>query len=253
MTPVRRLLALHGLRLVAASSLILLGFSVACNNSPQAREAKFLRRGAALVGQKDYSRALLEFKNAAAVMPKDAEPYYQMGIAFLEAGDQRNGVAALRKATELNPRHEKAQVKLGQLMASTRNKELVQEAAGRLQGVLAVSPNNADANDALALAEWKLGKTDEALKQLDETLRRFPSRLQTSVELAKLRIAHNEFAAAEQVLKQAVASAPQSSDAESALGQLYMVTKEPAKAEIEFRKAIQLDPKNGTAMLGIAA
>ena len=204
--------------LAAGALMVLYGVSVACSSSPQAKETKYLRRGEAFLAKKDYSRALLEFKNAAGVMPKDAEPYYQMGIAYLAQGSLANGVASLRKATELNPKHELAQLKLGELMATSGNKEVVQQAASRLEAVLSTSPDNSEANDALALAEWKLGKTDEAVGRLEDTLQKFPSRLQTSVELARLKLGQKDLAGAEEVLKQAVAGAPQSSPAELALG-----------------------------------
>jgi tetratricopeptide (TPR) repeat protein len=233
--------------------MLLYGMSVACRTSPEAKEAKCLRRGQSLLEKKDYSRALLEFRNASQAMPKDAEPYYQMGIASLAAGNLRNGIAFLRKATELNPGHERAQLKLGELMTSSSNKEVLQQAASRLGAVLSASPDNSEANDALALAEWKLGKTEEAIGRLEETLRKFPARLQTSMELARLKLGQKDLAAAEQILKQAVVSAPQSSAAELALGQLYMLANEPAKAEGELRKAIQFDSKNGPALMGLAA
>ena len=237
----------------AAATLALLGLSAACNRSPQAKEAAYLRRGEALLAKKDYSRALLEFKSAAAAMPKDAEPYYQLGLTFLAEGDMGRGVAALRRATALNPKHERAQLKLGELMATSARKEVLQQAASVLEGVLSASPENSEANDALALAEWKLGKTEEAASRLEETLRKFPSRLGTSVELARLKLGHKDLAGAEAVLKQAVASAPESSAAELALGQIYMLGNQPAKAEAELRKAIQLDSKNGPALMGLAA
>lgn len=225
----------------------------ACAISPQAREAKYLGRGEALLEKKDYSRALLEFKNASRAMPADAEPLYQMGLAYLAAGSPGNGIASLRKATELNPRHQRAQLKLAELMAATGDKELLEQASGRLQAVLSASPDNSEANDALALAEWKLGKSAEAIGRLEDTLRKFPSRLQTSVELARVKLAQKDWAAAERILRQAVASAPRSSAAELALGQLHMVANEPAKAEADLRKALQLDSKNGAALMGLAA
>src|ERR1035438_4046578 len=109
MTRTPEMAILRGLRTLAAGAmLVLYGMSVACSSSPQAKETKYLRRGEALREKKDYSRALLEFQNAARAMPKDAEPYYQMGITYLATGSLDNGFASLRKATTLNPRHEKA-------------------------------------------------------------------------------------------------------------------------------------------------
>ena len=154
--------------------MIFFAASTACNNSPQAKEARFLRRGKELMAKKDYSRALLEFKNASGVMPKDGEPKYQTGLAYLAVGDLAKGAAAFRWAIELNPKDQRAQLKLGELMAASGNKEVVQRAAIPLEEVLSASPNNPDAMDALALAEWKLGKTDEAVGRLEDTLQKVP-------------------------------------------------------------------------------
>src|ERR1035441_10988097 len=68
--------------------------AVGCNRSPQAKEAQYLKRGIALIAKKDYGRAALEFRNAIKAMPKDAEPYYQLGLAYLD-----------RKSTRLNSSH----------------------------------------------------------------------------------------------------------------------------------------------------
>jgi len=247
-TPISR-----GLTMLAAAAMIVLcGLSAACS-SPPAKEAKYLRRGEAFLAKKDYPRALLEFENAARAMPKDAEPYYQMGVTFMAQGTMGNAFSYFRKAVQLNPRHQGAQLKLAELMASSRNKESVQQAATQLEAVLAASPDNAEANDALAITEWKLGKTEEAVGRLEDTLRKFPSRLQTSVKLARLKLRQKDLAGAEEVLKQAVASAPQSSAAELALGMLYMVANQRGPAETELRKAIQLDSKSGLALMGLAA
>ncbi len=239
--------------LVSGALVGLYCLSSGCNTSPQAKEANSLRRGKGLRDKKDYSRALIEFKNAANAMPKDAEPYYQLALTYLAAGSPANGVGALRKAIELNPKHQQAQLKLAELMTASGNKDLLEQAASRLETILSATPDNSEANDALALAEWKLGKTDDAVDRLADTLKKFPTRLQTSVELARLKLSQKDWAAAEQILQKAVASAPQSSPAELALGQLYMLSNQPAKAEVELRKAIQLDPKNGSALMGLAA
>ena len=226
---------------------------VGCTRSPQAKEAKYLQRGKAQIAKKDYSRAILEFQNAAQAMPRDAEPYYQVGLAYLQTGNLAMAVPALRKATELNPKHSGAQLKLAELMTVSRNKDLVEKAAGTLQSLLASSPDNAEAIDTLAVAEFQLGKTEDATKRLEEALKKFPAHLQSSVALARLKLAQKDFSGAEAVLKQAVASAPQSSAAALALAQLYLLSRQPDKAEPQVRRALQLEPKNATALLSLAA
>src|SRR5262245_55501149 len=72
---------------VLSHALMIIAISPGCRTSPEANEAKYLKRGEALVAKKDYPRALLEFRNAASAMPKDAEPYYRMGLVYIEIRD----------------------------------------------------------------------------------------------------------------------------------------------------------------------
>lgn len=256
MIPTAEALVSRGSRMLAPMSIgLLLAMSIACAISPQTKEARFLRRGQDLLAKKDYGRAFLEFKNASGVMPKDSEPYYQVGLLYLAQGNVASSAEAFRKATELNPKDKRAQLKLGELMAMSGAKEVLQMATTRLEAVLPnLSPSeSSDANDSLALAEWKLGKTDEAIGRLENTLQKFPTRLHTSVELARLKLGQKDLAGAAKALKQAVADEPQSSMAELALGQVYMASNQPAEGEAALRKAVQLDPKNGLALMGLAA
>src|SRR4029077_10755937 len=139
---------------------------VGCNRSPQAKEAQYLKRGIAQAAKQDYGRAVLEFRNAIKVLPQDAEPHYQLGLTYLATGSAANGIAALRRATELNPKHAGAQLKLAELMTTSRSQDVLQDAVGRLQSILIAAPDNLEATDTLALAEWRLGKADDASKRL---------------------------------------------------------------------------------------
>ncbi len=212
-----------------------------------------MKRGAMLFAKKDYGRAALEFRNAVKEMPKDAEAYYQLGLTYLASGNVGNGLAALRHATEINPKHAGAQLKLAELMTTSQNQETLHDAVGRLESVLTASPDNIEATDTLAVAEWRLGKVDAARKRLEEALQRFPASLRSSIQLARLKLSQNDLHGAEEVLKKAEASAPKSPDAAVALGELYMLAGQPDHAEPEFRKALALDAKTGVALMGLAA
>lgn len=224
-----------------------------CHTSPEAREAKFLKRGEALLAKKEYTKAMLEFRNAATAMPKDAEPFYRLGLAYLATGDGVNALRALHQATELNPNHKDAQLKLAQLMTVSRYPKYLQEAAARLESTFGDSPSNPEVMDTLAMAEWKLGKSDDATQRLEDALKRFPGHTQSSIELAQMKVAAKDWDAAERVLKQAVADSPKAPQAEVALGELYNLHGQPEKAEAEMQKALALDPQNGQALLGLAA
>ena len=232
--------------------LLVMGASLACKRSPEAREAEYLKRGEALIAKKDYPRALLEFRNASAAMPRDAEPHYRMGLAYLNSGDIGSAIRSFQRATALNPQHREAQLKMAELMASTKEEGTIKEAVSRLQKAFGDSPDVPEAIDVLALAEWKLGKPEEATKRMEQALQKFPAHLQSSVNLARMKLSKRDWAGAEEVLQKAVASAPQSSAAALVLGELYGFLQQPQKAEQELLRALKLDPQNAGALIGLA-
>ena len=239
--------------LVLALCLVAAALLASCNRSPQAKEADFLKRGKALLEKKDYRRAVLEFMNAAKAIPNDAEPYYQLGLTSLALQDPRTAVAAFSKALELDPKHAGARLKLAELMAVTRYKNLAEDAMSRLEAIVAESPQNLEAVDALAAVEWRLGQSDSGIKLLEESLEKFPDSLKSSVMLARLKVSQGDLQGAEDALQKAAASAPQSVQPVLALGQLYTMLNKPDDAERQFRQALQRDPKSAIALLGIAA
>jgi cytochrome c-type biogenesis protein CcmH/NrfG len=81
--------------------------------------------------KKEYTRALLEFRNAAKATPNDAVVYYQLGLAYWDAQDPRSSYAAFRKAFSLNPKRADAQLKIAQIQAATNDLELLQDAEKR--------------------------------------------------------------------------------------------------------------------------
>ncbi|HXB75650.1 MAG TPA: tetratricopeptide repeat protein [Candidatus Acidoferrales bacterium] len=195
---------------------------------------------------------MLEFRNAVRAMPQDAEPYYQFGLASLEMGDFSRAASALATAARLSPAHTGARQKLAELMLTSRDQRVVEDAASRLAGVVAEAPNNLDANDSLALAEWQLGRRDDAIKRLEDALRRSPEHLDAAIALARMKLNRKDPAGAEAVLKEAARQTPKSPTPQLALGQILLLSGRVPEAEASFQEAIRLDPKNGPALLALA-
>jgi len=235
------------------AALIVATAMAGCGGSPQTQEARFLKRGKEFLAKKDFSRALLEFKNAAKAMPKDAEPDFQTGLAYLGFRNVQYAAAAFRKTLELDPKHPGAQLKLAEIEANSRNKEVLGDAMARLQLIVTSSPDNLEAINALAIAQFRLGDTESATTLLEETLQKFPKNLGSAISLERMKLQQKDFNGAEAVLQKAAAEFPGSPLPVSALGQLYVTLNQPEKAEKAFRKALELDPKSGPALLGIAA
>src|ERR1035438_9744997 len=225
----------------------------ACSQSPQAKEAKYLEKGRKEFEKKNYAVAVLHFKNAMAAQPSDAEPYYQLGMTHLAGNDVNSAAAYFRKATELNPKHTAAQLKLAELMSTSRSREMVEEAQKRTLDVLAILPDDIDALDIMAVTELRLGKPESAEAHLEQALRKSPSNLRSSIALAQTRLARKDVAGAEEALKQAAVQAPKSPEPRVYLGGFYQALGRTPEAEQEFRRALEIDPKNGPALLNLGA
>jgi putative PEP-CTERM system TPR-repeat lipoprotein len=234
-----------------AICLLAAGF-IGCSRSPKEKSAKFIDAGKRLLQKGDPARAVLQFRNAVQATPRNAEAYYQLGVAYLALGNAAKAVVNFRNAVEINPKHPAAQLRLAQLMASVDDRQAWQDAERRLQTLLEDAPENADALQALGLTEMKLGNTEDAIPHLERALALAPQDLTSTVVLAQARMEKKDYKGVEQVLQKASADSPKSADAATLLGRFYLAMSEPLKAEQQFRRAVILDPKSGAALLNIA-
>ena len=223
--------------------------SCGCTSSSANR---FLELGKHHFEQKEYDRAILEFKSAVQVAPNNAEAHYRLGLAHLAVGDDGLAAGDLRRVTELNPRHTEAQLKLAQILATTSDAVLLSDAETLARTVLQVRPGDADTLQTLGMAEYRRGNTKRAIEHFTEVLSRSPGHVKASLGLAAIRLEQRDAPAAERILKTAAVTAPNSVDAQIALARLYSVTASPAEAEDHLRRALELDPLNGPAMLDLA-
>ena len=240
-------------RLVWGFVLVLCILAPGCARSPQEKEARYLESGKRLLEKKDYARAVIQFRNAAKATPKDAEPHYQMALASLERSDWQSAFNSLRKALELNPKHQQAQLKLAELKVASSQRELVEEGQKQLQDLVNTAPPSAEILDFLAASELRLNNPQNAQKHFEEAFAKFPKDLSSAVNLARMRLAKNDRAAAEEVLKKAAAQTPPSANAFLALAEFYIATGKLPEAETQFRRAVQIDAKSGPAVLSLAA
>ncbi len=223
-----------------------------CSRSPQQKEAKFLDVGRKHLQKREFERAALDFRNAVRAMPLDANPHYQLGLAYLESGNALAAAKELTVAVQLDPKHVGAQLKLAELMAINNNRDVVKKGEEKAQEVLALSPGNPDALNALAVAEMRLNDSTDAVEHLDQALQKVPQHLSSAITLAMVKLYDNDNAGAEQVLLKSVAEAPKSVEHAIVLGRFYLLLREPGKAEAQFRRALEIDPRSGPALVPLA-
>jgi tetratricopeptide (TPR) repeat protein len=224
-----------------------------CTRSPEARKAAYLKRGRAFLQKHDYAKAILEFRNAAQIAPKDPEPDYLTGVAYQDSDSIGAAIASFQRALRKNPKHTGAQLKLAQIMAAASEKRWIEEANHRLLMLKRSGSDSPEVLDTLALTELKLGEIEDAVQHLNEVLAHFPLQLQASVLLSQARLQQHDLKGALAVLEKACAKAPKSADPHIALANLYIAEKMPSQAEAELRRALALDPQNHSALFDLAS
>ncbi len=223
-------------RFLAAALL----FLSACSSSPQEKEALHLKRGKAAVDKKDYKTAIVEYKVASQNMPKDAEPFYQLGMAYAGVGAGKQAVEAFAKAVSLNPKHEGAQFQMAMVKVGSNKPEIVQEAKQVLTAYVAGHPGNLDAMGALAVGEAKLGNKDEALKLLQATVEKAPDDVRAASMVVALYAARGDVNAAKDLARQLAEHEPNSPGAAILRAQISLATRDTADADAQISRALAL-------------
>src|SRR5260370_8111600 len=100
--------------------LLMAAAGPACSVKPEVRKIKYLEGGKKHRQEKDYARAILDFRNAISAAPKDPEPYYQLGVTFMEKGDSQEAANQWIKESKLDPTHAPPQITLAQLQAMNK-------------------------------------------------------------------------------------------------------------------------------------
>lgn len=228
-------------------------FLAGCARKPAEREAAFLQEGRKHLETKDFARAAIDFRNAIQAMPKDAEAHYQLALAYLGSGNAQTAINELLQAAQLDPKHVGAQLKLAEFMTASQNIDVVKAGQKKAQEILAISPGNADALQALAVSELRLQDPADAVQHLGEVLQKVPQHLAAATTLALTKLRANDVAGAEQVMQKAVADAPQSVEHAVTLGSFYALIRKPAEAEKQFRRALEINPKYGPALVSLGS
>ena len=173
----------------------------------------------------------------------------KLAYAYYEGGQLGEAFPPLRRYSDGNPKDLDARIKLGTIYLMGRAPDKAREQA---EAVLAKQPGNLDG--LLLLAE-----TAETPKQIQDALARIEGQRATLADpdrvgraLALLYARNQDLPRAEQELKGAVASKPDSPDAHIALARLHLGKRDLAAAEKEFKAAADLAPPGSFARLQLA-
>jgi tetratricopeptide (TPR) repeat protein len=134
--------------------------------NPESYEPYFML-GLGYMDKKKYSTAEKYFNDALKLNPSFKEAYFYLGLVYDQTKQYEKSEQSLRKAIELDPKDPVTLNFLGYSMAD-RNVNL-QEAEQLIRQALAVDPNNCAYIDSLAWVQYRNGNYANAENTIDKT------------------------------------------------------------------------------------
>jgi membrane associated rhomboid family serine protease/Tfp pilus assembly protein PilF len=96
------------------------------------------------------------------------------------------------------------------------------------------------------------GKTDDAIAELQKSVRMRPNFAATHLALARAYLAKHDFEDAAAEMRRVIALNPRSEEGYYQLGLIYLEQKNPAKAEETFTQLLKIDPRSADGHAGLA-
>ncbi len=216
--------------------------------SKETRKARLLAEADNYFKAGNYDKAKLSYLNVVRLDPASALAFERIGAMWLEEGVPLRAGAFLARASVLDPSNAQNRIRLARsYLAMGRFADAKNEALKVIEQL----PDNGEAIIALTEA----ARSNEAIEAAGEQLQKFPRKNDISFHLASanLFLRRGDLAAAGNALRQALVVDPKSSAAHTAMGDLYLLEKDPKQASEEFKNAADLAPVRSTERLKYAA
>ncbi|HWW86649.1 MAG TPA: tetratricopeptide repeat protein, partial [Vicinamibacterales bacterium] len=222
-----------------ATFLVLIAAGCSSRRSLPANKLDLIARGDELVKSHQYANAITIYQKAAAIDPVDGTVRMKLAGVYASAGNPMEASTQAMRALDLMPNDAGTRLHVAELMLSASR--FID--AADVVAPLRYNPDNADALILWGNATARLFNTTWALYSLAD-----PIRSPTDFDRARLAlrqaVTSYEDRAAEQAFRQALALAPDNTDASLALADFLWATGRAVEAEPLLKRVADQMPKH---------
>ena len=183
--------------------------------------------------------AVASLRNAARLLPDDAETHGNLGTALLQMGLSAEAETALRRAVTLHPRLAVAHIRLGYTLCALYR---YPEAEAAFRNAVAFGPDSVQAHSGLGRALSSQQRLEEAEASYRQALSLQPDDPEAYSGLGAILIQQHRMAEAETFCREALAREPSRVNAHYGLGTMLTEHGRLAEAEASYRRALALQP-----------
>jgi len=224
------------------------GIAVGCSNA-ETKKKKYFAQAEQALANKQYSEAILGYRNAIKIDPRYGEARYKLAEAYAGAGDLPNSAREYVRAAELLPDNLEANLKAAQFLMVGQQFD---QARARAQRVVDIDPKNVQGRILLGSAIAGLKDYAGALKEIEEAIRLAPASGAGYTNRAALMLAQGKKDEAQQNFEKAVEIEPKAVGPRLALASYFWSVGSLPDAEKAIRGALDVDPASGVANRALA-
>ncbi len=195
----------------------------------------FLTTGAQALKAKRFDLAGKAFRGAIAVNPENKRAHLNLAVVLAKEGDLDAAEASAREALRLDPEYGFAYFNLGTFSESRGR---LPEAMDFYRKALEKDPGNLKANFRLANTLMRAGDYERAAHHYRAAVEIAPALARARYLESLAWIALRRYAAAREVLEEAVRIHPKSSELSGSLARLLATSRPPAAADAERALAL---------------
>ena len=176
-----------------------------------------------------------------ASAPQNTQGLILHGQSLISEKEFEKGIAELKKAIELDPKHIPTYLTLAQAYMQMKNAASAEQA---LQQALAADPKSVEATAAMGDFRLLTGKLDEAEGYYKAAIDLAPDRDAVYLKLGGFYQMTRKWNEAEATYQKLAAAKPKDENAQLILAEFYKHVGQPDKALTSFRQAIELNPSS---------
>jgi len=236
--------------------LIVAAVFIGACTSPEKAKAQHVARGQALLKDKKFQEAALEFRSALQIDEKFADAHWGLANAYEGLQRYQEAFEEMKQVAELDANNLDVRVKLGNyylLAGKQQSAAAISEAERMAKEVLQKDPNHIEGHILMGSVLFQQNHKPEAFAELNRAIEIDPQRVESYLSLARFYALTKDTDTAEATYKRAIAVNNSSAMAHYEYAKFLVQTNRVDAAENEFQLAVQVDPKNREARFVLAS
>ena len=222
--------------------------------TPEKAWAEHVARGQALLKDKKFQEAALEFCSALKIDEKLADAHWGLANAYEGLQRYQEALEEMKQVAELDVNNLDVRVKLGNyyLMGGKHSAAAISEAERMAKEVLQKNPDHLEGHILMGSVLLQRNHKSEALAEFNRAIEIDPQRVESYLSLARFYAVTNDKDTAEATFKRTLAVDNSSALAHYEYAKFLVQTNRVEAAENEFQLAVQVDPSNREARFVLA-